>query len=176
MKYWYIGAAVVALAVAAGTFVRRKKSVPNTEEIDGGVRHYVDTDAPKEIQSTEIVYFHCKFSTTDLCPEDSPVAGNIFTLHADTDGGYCRMRYPSEKEISFTPDKAFFRQLQEIVSRHDFAQHNGQHYTVSGLPPDIGIDLQIRYASGETICASNNQDCFLPLTAMEELVELFQHH
>ena len=37
-----------------------------------------------------------------------------------------------------------------------------------------GVSLQIVYASGERISASNNQDCFLPLEAMEELEALFR--
>ena len=44
---------------------------------------------------------------------------------------------------------------------------------MSGLPPDYGVKLDIQYASGESIRASNNQDCFLSLEAMEELISLF---
>jgi len=36
-----------------------------------------------------------------------------------------------------------------------------------------GAKLDIQYASGESIYAYDNQDCFIPLEAMQELVELF---
>lgn len=174
MKHWYIALGALALASAAGLVLYRKRR-PQDPPPDGGVRHRVDTNAPKVIVSTQITYFHCHFSTTDRCREDSSIAGQIITLHADEAAGYCRLRYrPEEENRSFIPDAAFFRQLQQLVSRFDLAQYNGQYYTVSGLPPDCGMELQIRYASGETISASNNQSCFLPLEAMEALTALFE--
>lgn len=173
MRCWPIVVGALALATTAGILLSHREP-ESTDEIDGGVRHYVDTEAPKKIQSTEIAFFHCEFSTTDLCLEDSHIAGHMITLHAAGDGGYCKLEGRSESEESFSPNEGFFRQLQQIVSRYDLAQYNGTHYTVSGLPPNIGMDLEVRYASGEYIRASNNQSCFLPLEAMEELVSLFQ--
>ena len=64
--------------------------------------------------------------------------------------------------------------LWKIVSKYDFAQHNGYVSKVSGLPHMYGAKLDIRYASGESIYAYDNQDCFIPLEAMRELVELFR--
>ena len=173
MKYWPAGIGALALAVTAGFLLSRRKQ-KSTDEIDGGVRHFVDTKAPKKIESTEITFFHCRFSTTDLCPEDSPIADYIVTLRAFADGGYCQLRGRSESEKHFFPSEDFFRQLQQIVSDYQFARYNGTHYTVSGVPPNIGMELEVHYASGEYIRASNNQSCFLPLKAMEELVALFQ--
>ena len=172
MKYWPAGIGALALATTVGILLSHKKP-ESTDEIDGGVRHYTDTDAPKMIASTQITFFHCKFSTTDLCLEDSPIAGHIITLHAADDGFY-ELRGQTEIEKNFSPKEDFFLQLQKIVSHFNLAQYNGQHYTVSGLPHNIGMDLEVRYASGEYIRASNNQSCFLPLEAMEELVALFQ--
>lgn len=175
MKYWYIGAAALVFAVAAGVLLCRKKTSPNPE-IDGGVRHFHDDNAPKEINATEITDFRCKFSTVDLMREDSPIAGHLFTLYACQKEGYFELRDRSKEEgkKTFAPDETFFGELQQIVSQYAFAQHNGQHYRVSGLPPHFGMELEIRYASGEEIRASNNQSCFLPLEAMEALVALFE--
>lgn len=152
-----------------------KKQPKDTTDIDGGVRHYENTNAPKTITSTQIVYFSCEFSTTNLAPDSSPVAGRYYTLYAAQDGGSYEARGGGDiyGERKFTPDVAFYAALQQIVAQYDFAQHNGQFYTVSGLPPDLGAKLEIQYASGESICSSNNQSCFLPLEAMEKLVELF---
>lgn len=171
--YWLLAASLAAALIVIAVNMKRQDS--RIEE-DGGTRHYIDTDAPKVIDSTEITFFHCKFSTFDIPLIDSTIAGNIIILHAEGSGGsYClRNRSEVNSEGSFIPDTAFFGHLQQLVSRYDLAQHNGQHYTVSGLPPDFGIDLEIRYASGERIRSSNNQSCFLSLEAMEELVALFQ--
>ena len=147
----------------------------DTDDIDGGVQHSVDTNAPKTIISTQIISFHCEFSTTDLMMDSSPIAGRYHTLHAESSGANYEARGGGTvyNEREFTPDEAFFDVLQQIVAKYDFAQYNGQYYTVSGLPPDHGAKLDIQYDSGESICSANNQSCFIPLEAMEELVDLF---
>ena len=147
----------------------------DTDDIDGGVQHSVDTGAPKTISSTKIISFHCEFSTTDLMMDSSPIAGRYHTLHAESSGANYEARGGGTvyNEREFTPDEAFFDVLQQIVAKYDFAQYNGQYYTVSGLPPDHGAKLDIQYDSGESIRCSNNQSCFIPLEAMEELVDLF---
>lgn len=151
------------------------KSSHDTDDIDGGVQHSVDTNAPKTIVSTQIISFHCEFSATDLMLDSSPIAGRYHTLRATQTGGSYEARgggtVYSKRE--FIPDEAFFKALQQIVAKYDLAQYNGKSYTVSGLPPDHGAKVDIRYASGESIYASNNQSCFIPLEAMEDLVNLF---
>lgn len=176
MKYWYVGAALPVLAAGAIVLLKRKKASEDPPE-DGGVRHRVDTHAPKVIISKEIIEFSCKFSTTDRCIEDTPIAGGIFTLYANKEKGHFEIcgRDAIAGKQSFCPDETFFRQLQEIVTRHHLAQYNGQFYTVSGLPPDLGMQLQICYASKESISAANNQSAFLPIEAMEDLVALFKN-
>ena len=151
------------------------RSAHDTDDIDGGVQHYLDTDAPKVIQSTQIISFHCEFAATDLMLDSSPVAGRYHTLHADGSGGNYEARGGGTvyDERDFMPDVVFFDTLQQIAAKYDFAQFNGQYYTVSGLPPDLGMKLDIQYESGESIRCANNQSCFIPLEAMEELVSLF---
>ena len=147
----------------------------DTDDIDGGVQHFEDTGAPKTIYSTKIISFHCEFSTTDLMMDSSPIAGRYHTLHAESSGANYEARGGGTvyDEREFKPDEAFFDALQKIVAKYDFAQYNGQYYSVSGLPPDHGAKLDIQYDSGESIQCSNNQSCFIPLEAMEELVSLF---
>ena len=125
----------------------------DTDEIDGGVQHSVDTNAPKTITSTQIISFHCEFSTTNLAINNSPAAGRYHTLHAEQSNGNYEARGGGTvyDERKFIPDKAFFDTLQQIVAKYDFAQYNGQFYTVSGLPPDHGAKLDIQYGSGESI-------------------------
>ena len=168
---------VLCIGLLAAVLLPGCKKRPNTtDDIDGGVRHYVDENAPKVIESTQIVSFECYFSTLDLSIGDTALAGRVYTLKAAQNGGSYATRAGGEvyDDLTFTPDPHFFEQLQHIVSQYDFAQYNGQHYTASGLPPDFGAKLTVEYASGEYICASDNQNCFIPLDAMQALVELFR--
>ena len=64
--------------------------------------------------------------------------------------------------------------LQEIVSKYNFAQYNGYISKVSGLPDMYGAKIDIKYASGESIYAYDNQDWFIPFEAIEELVRIFE--
>lgn len=155
-------------------FIRRKPQ--DTDVVDGGVRHYVDENLPKKIQSAQITSFSCKFSSMDRSMQDTPIAGQVFTLIATADSCTCKIRNRGRQIVSetFTPDQDFMRRLQEIVERYDMARNNGQHYRVSGLPPDYGIKLEVCYASGECIRIYDNQSCFLSNLAMEELAALFQ--
>ena len=153
----------------------------NTDDIDGGVKTYNSgADSPKVIESTEIVSFKCEFSLlAAVLEEESELNGRIYTLDAELDDGTvkCKIGFYGRESSSvpkeFTADASFMTSLQEIVSKYDFAQHNGYISKVSGLPHMYGAKLDIKYASGESIYAYDNQDCFLPFDAMKELVELF---
>ncbi len=171
MKRYVLILAAMGLLMIPGCFFCR-----DTDTIDGGVRHHVDESLPKEITSTRITYFYCRFSSLDRTLEDTPIAGQVFTLTATKESCTCQIR-TREMEVTsetFVPDEGFFDRLQQIVSRHDMARNNGQHHKVSGLPPNFGMDLEVHYASGEQIRTSDNQDCFLSNQAMEELAALFQ--
>ena len=152
-----------------------------TDDIDGGVKTYNSGEAsPKVVESTEIVSFKCEFSLlAAVLEEESELNGRIYTLDAEQDNGTvkCKIDWYGRESSSvpkgFTADASFMTSLQEIVSKYDFAQHNGYISKVSGLPHMYGAKLDIKYASGESIYAYDNQDCFIPFDAMKELVELF---
>ena len=152
-----------------------KRPRTDTDDVDGGVQHCNDTDAPKTIISTEIVSFSCQFSAYSLSFDSSPVAGRYHTFYAAEGKGRYEARGGGTvyEAFEFTPDGDFFAALQQLVAKYDLAQYNGKSYTVSGLPPDYGAKLNIRYGSGESIYASNNQSCFLSVEAMEAFTELF---
>lgn len=176
MKPIYIGVVAAALLAVAAISLTACKGKRGTDAVDGGVRESVDTHAPKVIASTEVVFFSCRASMLNRTEEDTSLAGNIYELQADKTGGSYHVWVPGESRVreSFVPDADFFIRLQRIVAEHDLAQYNGQFYSVSGLPPEFGADLEIRYASGESISASNNQSCFLSLQAVEALDALFR--
>ena len=171
MRKWILLLFLLLLAaVLAGCTGKDRQ----TDEIDGGVRIDESTDAPKTITSTQIVSFSCEFSTLDLL-EESPLGNDVFTLEAVLSDGEVTGSYETylTQKQTFEADEAFMDLLQKIVEQYDLAQYNGTNYRVSGLPDRYGAYLNILYESDEQIYASNNQDCFLPLAAMEELQSLF---
>lgn len=63
--------------------------------------------------------------------------------------------------------------LQKLVDEYHFARYNGTYYSISGLPDFFGTELQIDYASGESVSFSNNQNRLISIDALEALTELF---
>ena len=149
-------------------------------EEDGVVRDNSDPDAAKVIESDFIISFQCEFSALDRMEEDTYLSGKAYRLEARLKDGAVKGNYHSyggddaEKEFLFAADHSFLYKLQDVVAKYDLAQYNGTDLFVSGLPEMYGASLRIVYASGERISASDNQDCFLPLEAMEELESLFR--
>ena len=155
--------------------------VRETDDIDGGVKTYNSGEnSPKIIESSEIVSFECEFSLiAAVLEEESELSGRIYTLDAKQDNGTvkCKIDWYGREDSSvpreFSADISFMKNLQAIVEKYDFAQYNGYESVVSGLPHMYGAKLDIKYASEESIYAYDNQDCFIPFDAMNELVELF---
>ena len=157
-----------------------KESVEEPAEEDGGVRNDSSYDAPKVIESNLIIAFQCEFSALALSEDDTYLSGKNYQLEARLKDGAVKGRYHSYgrydegEDAIFAADHSFMHKVQEIVAKYDFAQYNGTSITVSGLPEMYGVSLQIVYASGERIDAGNNQECFLPVAAIEELEMLFR--
>lgn len=84
-----------------------------------------------------------------------------------------RTRDAKDEQFIFCDSHRFMKELQSIVSVHEFAKFNGDESSVSGLPDMYGAKIHIVYASGESIYSSDNQNNFLPKEAMTELVKLF---
>ena len=155
---------------------------PEEERAAGGiVTDATDPNAPKTVESKEITGFHCRFSLVSA--SDPGALGNkIYTLDAVLENGavtgsYTVSRYDAVKRsVSAADGPGFMAELQALVERHDLARYNGRYYNVSGLPREFGSSLDVRYASGESIRASNNQSCFLSMEEMADLAELFERY
>jgi len=150
-------------------------------EEDGGKRNNTDFEAAKTIESTKITKFSCEFSLLAFAEElEPPLLYGTYLLEAEVKDAKVSCRYcldfrdGESTDESFEADEAFMDELQKIVSENDLAQHNGVNVYVSGLPDMYGAKLDIDYESGEHIYASDNQDCFLSMKVMRELVELFE--
>ncbi len=144
--------------------------------VDGGVIDSSDPDAPKQIESKTLILFDCRFSTMDSA-EPGSLGNHIYELEASLENGAVKAAYrvaDTGEERLFRESHEFLAELRSLIETYDLAQHNGHAYTVAGIPGDYGARLDARYASGESIYASDNQDNFLSWGAMNALVRLFE--
>ncbi len=148
---------------------------------DGGITHHQSgDDAPKYIESDEIVSFRCEESFFASPNEIGVFAGRVYTMTAvkENDAVHGKFEWRDRdgngEVSSFTADDSFLTALQSIVKQHDFAQYNGFLHTASGLPDHYGTRLTVEYASGEQIYAHDNQSGILPLDASKDLIALFE--
>lgn len=153
----------------------------NTDDIDGGVvtRNSGD-DSPKVIESTEIISYGSEFSFIfSFFDEESELAGKVYKLSAVLEDDTVKAKFDwhdragNGDKYEFQTDSSFMTKLQDVVSKYDLAKHNGYTHHVSGLPDMYGEQIDIKYASGESIYAHDNQGGFLQMEAMVELIELF---
>lgn len=180
----YIISGIVALTVASLIFVCflsgcRKAFHDYPDNIDGGVvKRYTDPNAPKVIESTEITEFDCTISMITSVEEE--YSGKVFNFKAfisneKVSGKYsCRQRCGESFDVDFEAEKSFMESLYGIVSKYNFASHNGYYHSVSGLPDMYGTDLSVLFSSGESIDASDNQSGFIEIEAVAALIELFE--
>ena len=151
---------------------------PHSEDdgpIDGGATDNSDLNAPKSIESTQIISFDCRFSTMDIA-EPGELGNHVYQLHAKWENGAVQGMYrvrDTGETHSFRVSQTFLDEVQILVARYSLAQYNGHNCTVAGLPDEYGAKLDVRYASRESIYASDNQDNFLSLEVMKELFNLF---
>lgn len=181
MKWLFLGlGASLAVAGIVGSIaaVRSLIAENHSDDIDGGVVKRYWNDAPKTIESTEIVKFHCESSLFAVC--DVEELGNcVYTLDAEVrDGDVCVSyewydRLGKGERGSYTADADFMACLHQIITEYNLAQHNGYYHSVSGLPDMYGDILNVDYASGETIRVYDNQSGFLPFDAIKALVARF---
>ena len=144
--------------------------------LDGDVTDNSDPGAPKTIESKQIIAFDCRFSTLDLA-EPGALGNHIYQLHATLENGAVKATYQirdTGEERSFRESHSFLNELQTLVEEYDLAQYNGHSYSVAGLPDETGAQLEVQYASRESIRADDNQDNFLPWGAMDALIALFE--
>ena len=181
MKWLFIGLGAVFAAVIVGGGIAalcRKHPEKSNDDIDGGVVKRYWTDAPKVIESNEIVSFHCEISLIAACDVDD-LGHRVYTLNAELKDGEVLVKYNwrerggESDKAEYKADAYFMVRLQEIVTTYDFAKHNGYYHTVSGLPDMYGESLDIVYASGERIHVHDNQSGFLSLEAEKALIMLF---
>lgn len=154
----------------------------SSDDIDGGVvTRNSGEDAPKIIDSDEIISFDCEFSfISTVFDEESELEGKVYKMSAALEDNTVKVKIDLRDrsrggEISeFNTDISFMAKLQGIIAKYDLAKHNGYIHRVSGLPDMYGECIDIKYSSGEYIYAFDNQSGFISMEAMVELIELFK--
>ena len=149
-------------------------------EEDGGIVKKVNVDAPKIINSTQIMIFECKFSTLAFLDLDADIGNRVYILEARLENEFVngryrhRSRFENNVDVKFKAEPSFMECLQRIIEEHNLAKNNGVCYKVKGLPDMYGAKLMVDYASGERIYTSNNQDNFLSVSAIKAMLRLFR--
>lgn len=167
---------LMAMGFSGCGFPRR-----NTDNIDGGVvTRNSGEDSPKVIESTDIISFNCELSfIATVFDEENELEGKVYKMSAALEDGTVKAkidwhdRSGNGDKAEFEADVSFMSKLQEIVSKYNLAQHNGYSHRVSGLPNMYGECIDIKYASGESIYAFDNQSGFISMDALVELIDLF---
>ncbi len=156
------------------TAIEDKAALEEPVAIDGGTTEEIDHEAPKKIKSKELTSFLCYYSVMDR--DDFPLEGAVtYTFRAELSGDQVKGSYETELEKKeFTADKDFMTRLQKLVDELDLAQYNGIYRKTDGLPEEFGAKLSLKYASGESIYAYNNEDCFLSDEAMLKVEAFFK--
>ena len=149
-------------------------------DADGGVVQSVNTNAPKIIESKQIIIFECKFSTFAFLDSDEEIGNRVYILEARLENEFVngryrqRSRFENNVDVKFKAEQSFMECLQRIIEEHNLAKNNGVCVKVNGLPDMYGAKLRVDYTSGERIYTSNNQDNFLSVSAMKAMLRLFR--
>ena len=149
-------------------------------DADGGIVKTVNADAPKIINSTQIMIFECKFSTLAFLDLDADIGNRVYILEARLENEFVngryrhRSRFENNVDVKFKAEQSFMERLQRIIEKHNLANNNGVCVEVKGLPDMYGAKLRVDYESGERIYTSNNQDNFLSVSAIKAMLRLFR--
>ena len=157
----------------------RKIDLPFEDDdvIEGGVvRRYNDPDAPKTIESSEIVSFSLNLH---YYVDEGAIECGVHDMQAYINEGKVKGSYSFHNRcgegssFNFECEEAFMNELDKIIKENNLSNHNGYFHKVSGLPDMYGASLNVEYISGEKLYAYDNQSNFIEETAMEELIGLF---
>lgn len=121
----------------------------NQEIVSGGVSDKSNPNAPKVIESTEIVEFSVSVYLSNRWTEDDR---HTFAFAVTPDENGVLTAYETLSGIQSPADEALLSALQEVISRNDLAAMNGIYRVTAGLPETHRPrELKVLYASGETL-------------------------
>lgn len=151
-----------------------KKEVFKKEDMPGGLRDR-SWDAPKTIQSKEILRFECEFSFNER--QEEGYFYFIAGIEAGDRTALCRMAgydgFTETLALEFETPLDALKDLQMLADQHQLARYNGIDRHTSGLPDRYGSRLLIDYASGERVYAYDNSSRFIDHRAQKAIHDRF---
>ena len=144
-KQWkkLISAAMALLMMGCG------KTADPDDTITGGRINMTDPDAPKMIQSKDIVEFYASFF---LYTRWRPEEHHSFQFQIKPAGGGTWTAAETYSETSCPADETLMTALQDVIDRYELASMNGVCEYTAGVAPEYGeCILRVTYASGETL-------------------------
>ncbi len=162
MKFLCAFISLFALGANPGNCNTDKNKDPDIEPTGSRYNH-TWINAPKVIESKEITSFRYKFcfsSHQEWDKRDVPYFNCSFWV--DRDGkqahcrGWCGLYEGFRFEFDFKTSLSILDDLQKIMDAHDVASVNGIAVGAYGLPPDVGSNLDVIYASGERIYSADS--------------------
>jgi hypothetical protein len=150
----------------------------------GGTDAHVDTGAPREILSEDVILFDVTSVLPDtycsMGPDPErigyvsafavPAALGTF-LFLETGSGF-RRREKRDRAWALVREDVF-PALAKLTREQRLAENNGYHSETHGLPENFGGEIDVRYAGGERIGVSDNQSPILSRAAGEAIAALF---
>ena len=150
------------------------KEMIKEEDMPGGLRDR-SWDAPKTIQSKEILRFECELSFNTIKEGGYDFA--VFQMVREDDyasyqmNAYCIGIEPSDLRLEVP--LVTLDDLQVLVDQYDLPRYNGIDRQINGLPEDLGSRLLIKYSSGERVSAYDNSGGFMDYRAVNAIHDFF---
>ena len=150
----------------------------------GGTTATLDTNAPKEITSENMILFDVTSALNpprELYGAPDKTVGYISAYAANSGAGTflfletCAGHFRrGERNGGWAYVKEnVMPKLAELTRECGLAKKNGFHSKTHGLPENFGGDIDVRYSSGERISVSNNQSPVIPYETGIKIKEFF---
>ncbi len=150
------------------------KETIKEEDMPGGLRDK-SWEAPKTIQSKEILRFECELNFNTI--QEGGYDFAVFQLVREKDhASYQMSAYGNGIEpigLQLDLPLATLDDLQTLVDQYDLPRYNGIDRQVNGLPEGLGSLLLIKYASGERVYAHDKSSGFMDYRAVNAIHDFF---
>lgn len=140
---------VCMLSLLGGCKGKKPAFIPEIPT-SGGVTDRTDPDAPKQIESEDLISLHTEFFCEDELDE-SRTGRYVFDLGRSEDGSLT-LSVSGVISAGVPVSDAAAKGAQAIIKEQKLAEWNGIDRITAGLAPECGpCSLEAVYASGETI-------------------------
>ncbi|MBQ0028605.1 MAG: hypothetical protein KBS96_08375 [Lachnospiraceae bacterium] len=134
-----------------------KKGTGSQEFVTGGVTDTSDYDAPKVIESEELIYFRTEFYRYSDYVYNADRRYK-FCMSKNDDGSYTISEGDNE-ELKCETNAEFAVKLQQIIKDNNLVEWNGTHKQTAGLAPEYRpYWVEALYASDEKLSFFMNGD------------------